>query len=79
MTLEKEREAVTGDRLQRLALDRRLNGLRQEMLKKQESRFFDALRADAELEEQLKAMAEREKLTARVTREFIVTIEVQNE
>lgn len=75
MTLEKEREAVTGDRLQRLALDRRLNGLRQEMLKKQESRFFDALRADAELEEQLKAMAEREKLTARVTREFLLKVE----
>ena len=73
--LDKERETVTGDRLLRLALDKQLSQLRREIQKRQENRFFDALRVDAELEEQLKALAEREKLTARVTKEFMLKME----
>ena len=73
--IERERDAITGDRLKRLSLDKRFNQLRREVLQRQENQFFDALRVDAELEEQLAALAGREKLTARVTREFIVRVE----
>ena len=69
-----ELEAVTGDRLQRLALQKKVTKLRQEYMKRQENQFFDAMRLDMELEEKIKAFAEKEKLTAKVQREFVVTI-----
>ena len=73
--LESERDAITGDRLKRLSLEKEINRLRKEYLSRQENQFFDAMRLDLELEEQLKALAAREKLTAKVTREFVVRIE----
>lgn len=69
-----ELEAVTGDRLQRLALQKKVTKLRQEYMKRQESQFFDAMRLDMDLEEKIKTFAEKEKLTAKVQREFVVTI-----
>ena len=69
-----ELEAVTGDRLQRLALQKKVTKLRQEYMKRQENQFFDAMRLDMELEEKIKAFAEKEKLTAKVQREFIVAV-----
>ena len=69
-----ELEAVTGDRLKRLAAQKKINQLRQEYMKHQESQFFDAMRLDMELEEKMKSFADKEKLTARVQREFVVTI-----
>lgn len=69
-----ELEAVTGDRLKRLAAQKKINQLRQEYMKHQESQFFDAMRLDMELEEKMKSFAEKQKLTARVQREFVVTI-----
>lgn len=69
-----ELEAVTGDRLKRLATQKKINQLRQEYMKRQESQFFDAMRLDMELEEKIKTFAEKEKLTAKVQREFVVTI-----
>lgn len=69
-----ELEAVTGDRLQRLALQKKVTKLRQEYMKRQENQFFDAMRLDMELEEKIKAFAEKEKLTAKVEREFIVAV-----
>ena len=49
-----ELEAVTGDRLKRLAAQKKINQLRQEYMKRQESQFFDAMRLDMELEEKMK-------------------------
>ena len=72
--LEAEREAVTGDRLKRLSLEKHATTLRHELMKGQESQFFDAMRLDMELEEQIKVFAEQGKLTAKVTREFIVVV-----
>ena len=69
-----ELEAVTGDRLQRLALQKKVTKLRQEYMKRQENQFFDAMRLDMELEEKIKAFAEKEKLTAKVQREFIIAV-----
>ena len=72
--LEAERDAVTGDRLKRLALEKKATQLRRELMKGRESQFFDAMRLDVELEEQVKRFAEQEKLTAKVTREFVIAI-----
>ena len=71
---EAERESVWGDRMKRLALEKKTNLLRQELLKKQESRFFDEMRLDMELEQGIQALTDREKLSAKVIREFILTI-----
>ena len=69
-----ERESITGDRLRLLALEKKANLLRQEYMKKQESQFFDAMRLDMELEQQIQEFKDQEKLTARVTREFVVEV-----
>lgn len=71
---ELELETVSGDRLKKLALEKQANKLRQELMKRQENQFFDAMRLDMELEEQIKAFTEKEKLTAKVTREFVVEV-----
>ena len=73
-TLEAERESVTGDRLRRLSLEKQATKLGRELMKGRESQFFDAMRLDLELDEQVKKFAEQEKLTARVTREFVIAV-----
>ena len=73
--VENELTATTGDRLKRLALEKQANKLRQELMKREESQFFDAMRLDLELEEQIKEFAEKEKLTAKVIRDFILNVE----
>jgi len=72
--LEAERETVTGDRLRRLSLEKEATRLRRELMKGRESQFFDVMRLDLELEEQVKKFAEQEKLTAKVTREFVIAV-----
>lgn len=69
-----ERESITGDRLRLLALEKKANLLRREYMKKQESQFFDAMRLDMELEQQIQEFMDQEKLTAKVTREFTLVI-----
>ena len=71
-----ELEAVTSDRLKRLATQKKMNQLRQEYMKRQESQFFDAMRLDMELEEKIKSFTDKEKLKAKVQREFVVSVEV---
>lgn len=44
-------------------------------MSKQENQFFGAMRLDLELEEQMKALTEEEKLTAKVVREFVIKLE----
>lgn len=73
--VENELTATTGDRLKRLALEKQANKLRQELMKREESQFFDAMRLDLELQEQIKEFAEKEKLTAKVIRDFILNVE----
>ena len=55
-------------------MDKQINQLRREYMSKQENQFFDAMRLDLELEEQMKAIAEEEKLTAKVVREFVIKL-----
>ena len=56
-------------------MEKQINQLRREYMSKQENQFFDAMRLDLELEEQMKALAEKEKLTAKVVREFVIKME----
>lgn len=72
---EVERTEVTNDRLKLLALEKKANLLRKEYMQKQESQFFDAMRLDLELEQQIKEFMEKEKLAAKVTREFVLEVE----
>ena len=72
---EAERDGITNDRLKLLTLEKKANLLRREYMKKQESQFFDDMKLDLELERQIKEFTDREKLTARVTREFIIKVE----
>lgn len=55
-------------------MDKQINQLLREYMSKQENQFFDAMRLDLELEEQMKALADRDKLTAKVVREFVVEV-----
>ena len=72
--LEGVRNSITGDRLRLLALDKEINQLRREYMSKQENQFFDAMRLDLELEEQIKQLKDKEKVTAKITREFVITV-----
>ena len=74
-SLETERNGITNDRLRLLAMEKQINQLRREYMSKQENQFFDAMRLDLELEEQVQALTEKEKLTAKVVREFIIRVE----
>ena len=56
-------------------MEKQINQLRREYMSKQENQFFDAMRLDLELEELMKAIAEEEKLTAKVVREFVIKME----
>lgn len=73
--LEIERDGVTGDRLKCLALEKQATQLRRELMKGRENQFFDAMRLDMELEEQIKQFAEQEELIAKVTRDFVIKVE----
>ena len=72
--LRQEHDAVSGDRLRRLALEKQINQLHRESMSKQENQFFEAMRLDLELEQQIKELTGKEKLTAKVVREFVVKI-----
>ena len=74
-SLEAVRNGITNDRLRLLAVEKQINQLRREYMSKQENQFFDAMRLDLELEEQMKALADRDKLTAKVVREFVIKLE----
>lgn len=73
-SLETVRNGITNDRLRLIALEKQINQLRREYMSKQENQFFDAMRLDLELEEQTKALADGDKLTAKDVREFVVQI-----
>jgi len=72
--VEQKKEGIT-NRMQLLALDKKLNILRREVRQRKERQFFDAMRLDMELEQKIKAFTQQEALTAKITREFILTMD----
>lgn len=73
--LEQEAAAVTNDRLKTLALTKKINALRQELMRKQENQFFDAMQLDLEVENKINEFLGREKLTAKAVRQFVINVE----
>lgn len=74
--VEQQKADVTGNRMQLLALDKKLTMLRREYMQKQQNQFLDTMRLDLELEQSIKEFTGREKLTAKVIREFVLGVEV---
>lgn len=72
--LEQELQAVTGDRMKTITLQRQITQKRQELLKKQDSQFFESMQLDVEIEKQINEFLGKEKLTASVIRQFVVEV-----
>lgn len=72
--LEQELQGLTGDRMKTIILQRQLTQKRQELLKKQDSQFFEAMQLDLEIEKQVDEFLGKEKLTAKVIRQFVVEV-----
>lgn len=72
--LEKELQNATGDRLKTITLQRQITQKRQELLKKQDSQFFEAMQLDIKIEKQVNEFLRKEKLTAKVIRQFVVEV-----
>lgn len=74
-SVEAESNEISGDRLKKLALEKKITTLRREYMKNIENQFLNAMRLDLELEQQIKDFTNKEKLTATVTREFVIKVE----
>lgn len=73
---ECERDNITDDRFARLALEKKVNLLRRELMKKQEGQFLEEMKLDLEMEQQIKELTDRKKPTTRVKREFVIRVEM---
>lgn len=73
--MAQELHAQTHDRMKTLAIERKLNLLKQEFLKKQENQFFEAMQLDVEVEDRVSEFLGREKLTAKAVRQFVINVE----
>ena len=77
--LETEREAVTGDRLKRLALEKQTTQLRRELMRGREDQFFDAMRLDMELEEQVMLSPEFMELWGKIKQKTTYRVSIDTE
>ena len=74
---EQELTANKTDRMEVLSLEKKIAALKQDFLKKQESQFFDEMQLDVELEKQVDEFLGKEKVTAKVVRQFVIEVEGQ--
>ena len=72
--LTAEKESVKSDRLKLLIVDRKISLLNNDISKKKEGLFFDEMRIDVETEEQINKFLDREKITAKAVRQFVVEV-----
>lgn len=72
--LTAEKESVKSDRLKLLMVDRKISLLNNDISKKKEGLFFDEMRIDVETEEQINKFLDREKITAKAVRQFVVEV-----
>lgn len=73
--LEQELQAVTHDRMKTMILQRQLTQKRQELMKKQDSQYFEEMQLDVEIEKQINEFLGQEKLSAKAVRQFVVEVE----
>lgn len=76
--LEQELHRLTGDRMKTITVQRQLTLKRQELLKKQDSQFFEAMQLDMEIEKKVNEFLGKEKLSAKVVRQFVVEVNNTN-
>lgn len=74
--LEGQLESLSGDRMKTILLQRELSVKRGALLKKQDSRFFEQMQQDVDLEQRINEFLGEEKLTAKVVRQFVIKMEV---
>lgn len=72
--VEKQLEAESSDRMARLTLSRKLGEAKNNLMQKEESIYFDAMRIDLACEEDIKKFLEREQINARLMRHFELEI-----
>ncbi len=72
---EQERDNITDDRFARIALEKKVNLLRRELMKKQEGQFLEEMKLDLEMEQQIKEITDRKKPTIKVIQEFVVKVD----
>lgn len=66
-------------RIEKIRLQKELSALRKELKTREQNLFFDGLRLEQELEEQVKRLLGDATLTATVKREFLIRIRNKNE
>ena len=72
--MEGELSLVSSDRMKTLALTKKLNALKAELAKKKDKEFFQTMQFDIEVENQINEFLGKEKLTAKVIRQFVVEV-----
>ena len=68
--IEKKLAAQSSDRMTKLMLERKLGEAKNNLMSKEESIYFDAMRIDLACEESVKEFLEKEKITGRMQKHF---------
>lgn len=69
-----EKESVKSDRLKLLTVERKISILNNDISKKKEGLFFDEMRIDVETEKKINEFWDREEITAKAIRQFVVEV-----
>ena len=69
-----EKESVKSDRLKLLTVERKISLLNNDISKKKEGLFFDEMRIDVETEKKINEFLNREEITAKAVRQFVVEV-----
>ena len=69
-----EKENVKSNRLKLLTVERKISLLNNDISKKKEGLFFDEMRIDVETEKKINEFLDREEITAKAVRQFVVEV-----
>ena len=72
--IEKKLAAQSSDRMTKLMLERKLGEAKNNLMSKEESIYFDAMRIDLACEESVKEFLEKEKITGRLQKHFEIEV-----
>lgn len=72
--LEEKVEQSTGSRLERLRLEKQLGETKRQLLRQEETIFFDGMKIDQAAEGEIEAFLAKERMSAKWTRHFVVDV-----
>ena len=72
--IEKKLAAQSSDRMTKLMLERKLGEAKNNLMSKEESIYFDAMRIDLACEESIKEFLEKEKINGRLQKHFEIEV-----